>query len=66
MITEPILEELSKMVSTLEDKKRNLEYTEDDNIQAHALIAQTPTIYDKCVNSDRVECDEIKERLFGH
>lgn len=65
MIIEPILQELSKMVYDLEEKKKNLNYTESDNQQAHALIAQTPTIYDKCVDSDIKECDIIKERLWS-
>ena len=65
MITTPILTELSKMVSDLEEKKKSLTYTEADNLQAHALIAQSPTIYDKCTDGDRIECDLIKERLWS-
>lgn len=65
MITKPVLQELDKMVSKLEKKKRNLDYTDSDNKQAHALIAQTPLVYDNCVNGSRIKCDQIKERLWS-
>jgi len=65
MKTVPVLEELDKMVSKLEEKKRNLDYNESDNKQALALIVSVPDIYDNCVNGSVEKCDEIKERLWS-